>query len=99
MLGAVQAAPDVISTPLTRDWLITEVNWIAYCPLEFAVSVNCSTMALFCAPAAAKISKLVNTCAPLMLTLKVLELAAAKKVSAKCRRTVWLDPAAKPGIV
>src|SRR5215468_5558094 len=55
--------------------------------------------ALFWAPAVAKISKLVNTCVPLILTLKVRDPAVVKKVSAKCRRTVCVDPAAKPGIV
>src|SRR5215472_3468966 len=98
-VGAVQAAPDVTSIPLTRELLTTDVNWITYCPLEFAVSVNCSITALFSAPAAAKMSKLVRTCVPLMLTLKVLDPADEKKVSAKCNRTVWLDEGLKPGMV
>src|SRR5215510_5029757 len=88
-----------ISIPLTRELSLTLVNWITYWPLELAFTVNCWMIALFLAPAAAKISKLVSTCVPLMVTLKMREPAADQKVSAKCRRTVWLDPAAAPGMV
>src|SRR5712691_1121611 len=66
------------SIPLINELLTTEVNVITYWPVELAFSVNCSMTALFLAPAAAKISKLVNTCVPLMLTLKVREPAAEK---------------------
>src|SRR5215472_9542052 len=82
------------SIPLTRELSFTVVNLITYWPLELAFTVNCSMTALFLAPAVAKMSKLVNTCVPLMLTLNTREPAADQKVSAKCRRTVWLDPAA-----
>src|SRR5215831_17046622 len=88
-----------ISIPLTRELSLTVVNWITYWPLELAFTVNCWMIALFLAPATAKISKLVSTCVPLMVTLKMREPAADQKVSAKCRRTVWLDPAAAPGMV
>src|SRR5215470_1096425 len=88
-----------ISIPLTRELSFTVVNWITYWPLALAFAVNCSMIALFLAPAAAKISKLLNTCVPLMLTLKIREPAADQKVSAKCSRTVWLAPAVNPGMV
>src|SRR6516164_606265 len=87
------------SIPLTSELSFTEVNLITYCPLELAFAVNCSINALFLAPAVAKMSKLVNTCVPLMATSKMRDPAEVQKVSAKCSRTVWLDPAAKPGIV
>src|SRR5258707_15370864 len=84
------------SIPLNREVLTTEVNVTTMLPVESAGSVNCSITALFFAPAAAKMSKLVNTGVPLMLTLKVREPAVEKKVSAKCSLTRWLDPGAKP---
>jgi hypothetical protein len=69
--------------------LVTDVNVITYCPLAFAGTVNCWMLAMFSPPAAAKMSKFVNTCVPLMLTLNTRLLAAVKNVSAKCSRTVW----------
>ncbi len=61
------------SIPLARELSFTVVHWINYWPLAFAFSVNCSIRALFLAPALANISKLVNTCVPLMLTLNIRE--------------------------
>src|SRR5262249_25101615 len=83
-----------ISIPLTRELSFTVVNWITYWPFALAFTVNCSMTALFLAPVVAKISKLVNTCVPLIVTLNIREPAAVQNVSAKCKRTVWLDPAA-----
>src|SRR5215831_7564322 len=77
-----------ISIPLTSARSFVGVNVITNWPLELALAVNCSITALFCAPAVAKISKLVSTCVPLMLTLNTRELAAVQNVSAKCSRTV-----------
>src|SRR5260370_14153473 len=88
-----------VSIPVASELSFVVVNRIAYGPLELAVTVNCSTIALFLAPAAAKISKLVNTCVPLMVTLNTRAPAVDQKVSAKCSRTVWLDPGVKPGMV
>src|SRR5215472_13202776 len=82
------------SIPLTRELSFTVVNWITYWPLALAFTVNCSMTALFLAPVVAKISKLVNTCVPLIVTLNTREPDAVQKVSAKCKRTVWLEPAA-----
>src|SRR5262250_780555 len=59
------------SIPLTSELSFTEVNLITYCPLELALAVNCSITALFLAPAVAKMSKLVSTCVPLMVTLNI----------------------------
>src|SRR5215831_15662844 len=98
-VGAAQVAPDRTSIPLSSELLTTEVNWTTYWPLELAFIVNCSMTALFCAPAVAKISKLVNTCVPLMLTSKVRDPAELKNVSAKCRRTVCVELGLKPGMV
>jgi hypothetical protein len=56
--------------PLTLALSLTEVNWIVTLPLLSAVVVNCSTMAMSLPPAAAKMSKLLKTCVPLMATLK-----------------------------
>ena len=74
-LGAVGAAcrtlVESISIPLTSELFTTDVNTITNCPLEFAGSVNCWMLAMFCPPAAAKMSKFVSTCVPLMLTLNV----------------------------
>src|SRR5260370_33716986 len=88
-----------ISIPLTSELSFTVVNRITYWPLELAFTVNCSTIALFLAPAAAKISKLVNTCVPLMVTLNTRAPAVDQKGSAKCSRTVRLHPGVKPGMV
>src|SRR5260370_17265030 len=59
------------SIPLTRDLSFTVVNVIEYWLLLFAFTVNCLMTALFLAPAAAKISKLVSTGVPFMVTLKI----------------------------
>jgi hypothetical protein len=71
--------------PLMSALLTTDVNVITYWPLEFAASVNPWMLAMFCPPEAAKMSKLVSTCVPLVVTLNVREPAVVKKVSAKCR--------------
>src|SRR5215831_376107 len=83
-LAILNAVSYCTSIPLNNDWFTTDVNWTTYWPLEFALTVNCSITALFLAPAVAKISKFVNSCVPLMLTLKVREPEVEKKVSAKC---------------
>src|SRR5215831_15669228 len=88
-----------ISIALTSARSLVGVNVITNWPLELALAVNCSITALFIAPAAAKISKFVNTLVPLMLTLKIRDPADVQKVSAKCSLTAWLDPATKPGMV
>src|SRR5882724_5216169 len=62
-----------ISTPASKLLFTTLVTWMTYAPLALALAVNGLTMALFFAPAAAKMSKLVSTCAPLRVTLNVRE--------------------------
>ncbi len=58
------------SIPLTFGWSADpEVKLITICPLALAVVVNCFTTAWFFAPAAAMMSKFVNTAVLLMLTL------------------------------
>src|SRR5260370_6496190 len=86
------------SMPLIRALSVTVVKTRLIWPLALAVAVNCSITALFIAPAVAKMSKLVSTCVPLLDTLKMRWPAAVQNVSAKCRRTVWLDPAGQAGI-
>src|SRR5260370_31161716 len=88
-----------ISIPLINALLVTDVNVITNCPLEFAAAVNCWMFAMFCPPDAATMSKFVNTCVPLMLTLNTREPVVVKNVSAKCRRTRELVPGLKPGTV
>lgn len=60
-----------ISMPLTWALSLTVVNTMVIFPVPSGVAVNCSTTALFTAPAAATMSKLVSTCCPLILTLKI----------------------------
>jgi len=85
--------------PLISALFVTDVNVITYWPLEFAASVNCWMLAMFCPPDAATMSKFVSTCVPLIVTLNTREPVVVKNVSQKCKRTVWLDPEVKPGIV
>src|SRR5712691_1032726 len=89
-----------ISIPLISGLSIPAcVNPITICPEELAVVVNCSVMALFCPPAAAKISNALSTVVPLMATLNFRCPTAVQVSSAKCKRTVYVPPALKPGIV
>jgi hypothetical protein len=70
------------STPSTLAFwsglLVVGANEIATFPLTSATAVKVFTMALCCAPVAAKISKLEGTREPLMLTLKSLWPAAVQ---------------------
>src|SRR5260370_33024224 len=72
-----------ISIPLINALLVTDVNVITNCPLEFAAAVNCWMFAMFCPPDAATMSKFVNTCVPLMLTLNTRQHVVGKEVPAK----------------
>ena len=74
--------------PLTWALSLTVVNWMVILPVLSAATVNCSTTALYSAPAVARMSKLVSTCLPLMVTLKMREPAVVQYSSAKCSRTV-----------
>ena len=85
--------------PLISALFVVDVNLIVICPLASAVAVNCWMLAMFCPPDAATMSKFVSTCVPLMLTLNTREPLVVKNVSQKCKRTVWLDPAVRPGMV
>src|SRR6266568_8049621 len=89
LVGADVGGPyDNISMPLTWALSLTVLNCRVILPLASAGMANCSTTALFAAPAVASISKLVRTCCPLMMTLNVRWPAAVQNVSAKCKRMV-----------
>src|SRR6185503_10287826 len=75
--------------PLILGFWVPAMNWITTWPLALAVVVNERAMARLAPPAAAKISKLVKTVAPLMDTLKRRCPAPDRKVSAKYSVTVW----------
>ncbi len=64
--------------PLTWALSLTVMNWIVIFPLLSALAVNCSATALYSTPAVARMSKLVSTCCPLTLTLKMREPAAVQ---------------------
>ena len=68
-VGIGQEVEDIISIPFTSELLITVVNLITYWPEGLAAAVNCWMLAIFFPPAAAKMSKPVSACVPLMLTL------------------------------
>lgn len=59
--------------PLTWALSLTVTKEMVIFPVLSAVAVNCSTTALYSAPAVARMSKLVSTWLPLMMTLKVRE--------------------------
>ena len=63
-------APATTSMALTFALSFTVVKAIVILPLASAVALNDWTFALFAPPAVAKMSKLLSTCWPLMLTLK-----------------------------
>src|SRR6266702_5138091 len=84
LMGADVGGPyDSISMPLIWALSLTVTNCRLILPALSAGVVNCSTTALLAAPAVASMSKLVRTCCPLMMTLKVRWPAAVQNVSAK----------------
>src|SRR5207245_5679239 len=99
IVGALQLPLLVISMPLALALSVTVTYWITNWPLEFALALNCSTIALFLAPAAAMMSKLVSTWVPLIKTLNTRCPAMLQKNSAKCSRTVYGAPGLNPGMV
>src|SRR5579872_5146435 len=68
----VGAGPEVCAVtimPLILGWSAAPtVNWITTCPLLLTGVLKFSWMPIFSPPVAAKTSKLVNTCAPLIST-------------------------------
>src|SRR5512134_3427047 len=61
--------PPATVMALILGFSVTAVNWITTWPLELAVVLNERAMARFAPPAAAKMSKLLKTAAPLIDTL------------------------------
>ena len=64
--------PEYSSIPFTvaagYQTLLMPLKLMTIWPCAFAVAANVSATALFFAPAVAKMSKLVSTCVPLMMT-------------------------------
>src|SRR5260370_32836940 len=87
-VGALQPPLLIISIPLDLALSLTVTYWITNWPLGFAFALNCSTIALFLAPAAAIMSKLVSTCVPLIKTLNTRCPAVLQQKSAKRNRQV-----------